>query len=69
MRFPWELNIEQKRMLVSFFTSISVAWVVAIFATPTFGRDANLLTLFRYTVNMIITFCTAIVIAGRIKDE
>lgn len=47
------LNFEQRKSLSGFFSSLSIAWFIAIFATPSIVKDFNLLTTLMYIVNMI----------------
>lgn len=54
------LNLEQKKLLSSFFNSIAVAWFIGAFVVPKLSPEFDLLTLAKYIGNMIIALAIAV---------
>jgi len=57
-----KLNKSQRELLSDFFSNLSLAWCIALFATPTFIPAYNPLTLITYSASMVVALLIALVL-------
>ena len=64
MKKRLDLNIEQRKVLSSFFTSLAVGWFSAIFIVQNLDPHLSVLTLIRYIGSMVLALVLAVLLAA-----
>jgi len=69
MWFARNFNVEQRKTLASFFTSLAVAWYVGVFVVPYLSSDFTGLIIIKYLGNMLVDLIISYILLVGIKNE